>query len=265
MGSAIGGPNNRDIAGCSSAVNTRDRSPRNPSSQVLPACLCAHAFTLIEILVCVAIIALLALLGVPFLKRSIDTANNAKCKANMKTCASAILAYAADNNGFLPPNGPVDKDLKGSHVTHWALGKTMEPYGLKWPSKATLCPAEDQPHSLRPDLLSSYAIPGVLSPGSRWSGPNYGSGPWPRISQLHKPARVILLWEFFARHYGDKPGSMTIGGPSNPPPTHNVIFLDGHAGTFKSDVPWLNLETHWRNYGNGGKASLADRVHVLLP
>lgn len=225
----------------------------------------ADGFTMIEILTVVAIIAVLALVGFPALTRALETANNGKCKANLKTLASACLAYAADNNGYLPANGPLDNNVNTSHVTAWARYKgQMEPYGLKWPNKATICPAEDQPFVLNTNRLTSYAIPGPLAPGSRGCGPSRSSGPWPRVHELFNPSRVILLYEYFGRHHGDKPGMTTDGGGANQPsPTHNVAFLDGSVGTFKSDKRWMSLEVHWRNYGIGGNASLPDRVHVL--
>jgi prepilin-type N-terminal cleavage/methylation domain-containing protein len=227
-------------------------------------------FTMIEILTVVAIIAVLALVGFPALTRALETANNGKCKANLKTLASACLAYAADNNGFLPANGPVSEGgTNGTrHVTAWArFNNQMAPYGLASPDKACLCPSEEQAFVLSPGRRTSYAIPGPLSPGSRWCGPGFpNSGPWPKVHQLNNPGRVIMLYEYFAHHYGDKPGMTTAGGGANqPPPTHNVAFLDGSIGTFKSDKSWLNLATMWRNYGIGGNASLADRAHVLPP
>ncbi|MGA1129943.1 MAG: type II secretion system protein, partial [Chthoniobacterales bacterium] len=44
-------------------------------------------FTMVEILTVVAIIAVLALVGFPALQRALETANNGKCKANLKTLA----------------------------------------------------------------------------------------------------------------------------------------------------------------------------------
>ena len=71
---------------------------------------------MVEILTVVAIIAVLAFVGFPALQRALETANNGKCKANLKTLASACLAYAADNNGYLPANGPQDNNRPQSHV-----------------------------------------------------------------------------------------------------------------------------------------------------
>jgi len=225
----------------------------------------SRAFTLIELLVVIAIIALLALLAYPAARKAIDTANNAKCKANLKTLASACLAYAADNNGYLPANGPSDKNLGTSHVTSWARYRSqMAPYGLSSPDKACLCPSDKQPLTMRPGSLTSYAIPGSVSPGSRGAGPWAGRGPspWPRIQQLSYPSRVIMLFEYFGNHYGDPPGSQNIKVGDLPAAKLNVAFLDGSVGTYKSDAPWFHLEYHWRTPVN---APLADRAHVLPP
>lgn len=233
--------------------------------------LSSRAFTLIELLVVIAIIALLALLGYPALRKAIDTANNGKCRANLKTLASACLAYAADNNGFLPANGPVSEGgTNGTrHVTAWArFNNQMAPYGLASPDKGCLCPSEDQAFVLSPGRRTSYAIPGPLSPGSRFCGPGFpNSGPWPRVYQLNNPGRVVMLFEYFGHHYGDPPGSQCIKVGSNPPATLNVAFLDGSVGTYKqaTNASWMHLEYHWRNYGIGGNASLAERAHILPP
>jgi prepilin-type N-terminal cleavage/methylation domain-containing protein/prepilin-type processing-associated H-X9-DG protein len=235
----------------------------------------ADGFTMIEILTVVAIIAVLALVGFPALTRALETANNGKCKANLKTLASACLAYAADNNGYLPANGPVSEGgTNGTrHVTAWsrykpegALHHQMAPYGLGSPNKAwaCLCPSDKNALTMRPGSLTSYAIPGPLSPGSRDCGPDgkHRTGPWPRIHQLNNPGRVIMLFEYFGNHYGDPPGSQCIKVGANPPATLNVAFLDGSVGTYKQDTnaPWMHLEYHWRTPPD---TPLSERVHVL--
>jgi prepilin-type N-terminal cleavage/methylation domain-containing protein len=174
-------------------VSTKTPCPASDRFSARP-----DGFTMIEILTVVAIIAVLALVGFPALQRALETANNGKCKANLKTLASACLAYAADNNGYLPANGPLDNNRPQSHVTHWALyNEQMEPYGIKYPNKVSVCPDErDTKLCLNTNIWSSYAIPGPLSPGSRWSGPfsaRYTKGPWPRIQQFNYPSKIILL------------------------------------------------------------------------
>lgn len=61
-----------------------------------------QAFTLVELLVVVAIIATLAMLGVAGFKFTMSRAGTAKTIENMRQLAAATIAYTTDNNGFIP-------------------------------------------------------------------------------------------------------------------------------------------------------------------
>jgi len=60
------------------------------------------SFTLTELLVVITILGLLAALMMPGIRLAQESANNAKNMARMKTVATALLAGAADNNGYIP-------------------------------------------------------------------------------------------------------------------------------------------------------------------
>ena len=60
-------------------------------------------FTLVEIMIVVAIIALLAAIAIPNLLRARVNANEANAQATLKTIATACESYAAANNGLYPP------------------------------------------------------------------------------------------------------------------------------------------------------------------
>jgi len=60
------------------------------------------AFTLVELLVVLAIIALLVSLGLPNMRYSILKAQSVKCSEQLRTIGVAVLSDATDNNGFLP-------------------------------------------------------------------------------------------------------------------------------------------------------------------
>lgn len=69
----------------------------------------ARRFTLIEMLVVVAIISILAAMLSPSLMRALEAARAVACVNNMKQCGLALTTYANDWNGWMP----------GSQVYGW--------------------------------------------------------------------------------------------------------------------------------------------------
>ena len=59
-------------------------------------------FTLVEIMIVVAIIALLAAIAIPNLLQARVTANDAAARANLRTLSTAAETYASANNGAYP-------------------------------------------------------------------------------------------------------------------------------------------------------------------
>lgn len=73
-----------------------------------------QAFTLIEILVAVSIIAILVSIAIPVSRSFIENGNSTKCLANLRDLGVQINAYAADN-GYYPKaynNNPIWKELQ---------------------------------------------------------------------------------------------------------------------------------------------------------
>jgi prepilin-type N-terminal cleavage/methylation domain-containing protein len=64
-----------------------------------------HAFTLLELLVVIALIALLAALLFPAYRYVVIRGKEAHCQSQMRQLAQVILGYATRNDGRLPPPG----------------------------------------------------------------------------------------------------------------------------------------------------------------
>src|SRR3954468_24229868 len=64
-----------------------------------------RAFTLVELLVVIGIIALLLAILLPALSRVKESANRAKCLANINELGRAVLLYCHDNEDHLPDAG----------------------------------------------------------------------------------------------------------------------------------------------------------------
>src|SRR5262245_11003782 len=101
------------------------------------------AFTLIELLIVVAIIAILAAIAVPNFLEAQVRAKVSRAKADTRTTVTALEAYAVDHNkypphGFFPPQTITDiQNGATAQILHWwvttpvayitSLGATAEP------------------------------------------------------------------------------------------------------------------------------------------
>ncbi len=72
------------------------------------------AFTLIELLIVIAIIAVLAALLFPAAQGAMEKAKRAKCVSNVRQLGASFTVFASDNAGFLPHcRIPIQADLDG--------------------------------------------------------------------------------------------------------------------------------------------------------
>lgn len=78
-----------------------------------------RAFTLIELLTAIAIIAVLSALGLSGFSRARTIANQSKCSANLHQIGLGIANYVNENDGFLP--GPIYKSFAGWFSTNTTI------------------------------------------------------------------------------------------------------------------------------------------------
>jgi prepilin-type N-terminal cleavage/methylation domain-containing protein len=84
-----------------------------------------RAFTLVELLVVIGIIALLIAILMPALRRARDQANRTACMSNMRQIVTAFMLYAGENKDRCPYGARLDNpgnvDLASDWV-HWRSG-----------------------------------------------------------------------------------------------------------------------------------------------
>ncbi len=119
-----------------------------------------RAFTLVELLIVIAIIAILAALLLPALASAKEKSKRIACISNLRQLGIAIHTYASDWNGKIPygPKAPPFSNPSDFYPSTGAptslislqdgdlvgLGLLLNPY-LSFQSKVLFCPSSDQP------------------------------------------------------------------------------------------------------------------------
>src|SRR5687768_18101554 len=95
---------------------SRTSHTRRPPRGTLP---CRSAFTLVELLVVIGIIAILISMLLPALNRAREQARAAKCLSNLRQLAMATLGYCNFNKGMFPNHGSRGNPFPHNHWVAW--------------------------------------------------------------------------------------------------------------------------------------------------
>jgi len=255
--------------GCSSAhrASRTCRPPAGLEPKLRPrgsatvSSLRLHAFTLLELLLVIALIAVLAGLLLPALGRAKERARAVTCSNNIRQLTVAWSLYADDHDGWFVNNHGIDETLARrqnwvNNVQDWlsnegntntaaiTTGKLAPYVGLRF--ELFKCPSDRAPADNGPRLRSVSMNSLVGNPGELTNRFN------PRMVQFFKapdvpsPSNVYVLLDehpdtlndgFFMNRWeelrwGNLPGSYHDGAA-------NLSFVDGHVESHK----WVLADT----------------------
>ncbi len=200
----------------------------------------SSGFTLVELMVVIAVLSVLAAITLPMGVRAREMARRASCTANLRQIGVAFRMYVADWSGAFPNTG--DPYLWMGRRWRW----TLEPYlggGLKREAGAP-----DDP------LQSSRTAPILLCPSDptareQWDATSYGYSAafyhtpgqiaamttedlwkydrFPCVTQkesaVQHPSKKVLVAEWLTNHDSVKVGWWDWEG------SRNYLFVDGHV------------------------------------
>jgi prepilin-type N-terminal cleavage/methylation domain-containing protein len=212
------------------------------------------AFTLVELLVVIAVIAILASLLLPALSRARAKAHSTQCISNLRQWGLAFRQYADDNKDCLPRRGQGIQPLAQiDRPEDWF--NCLPPY-FNSQSYEQLFTANQK---LKPRSSTVFVCPDATDPGSNHFlpyGMNMNLCPWnlpepTKFAEVASPSLVVVM--------ADAPGPYASTFPSTRPYSvlarHsgrvNILFLTGQVKSYSADYAGCGIgdrhrpDVHW--------------------
>jgi len=196
------------------------------------------AFTLAELLVTMALIALLAALLLPVLARARDKARAIQCAGNLRQWGLALRLYADDYNDFLPRRGQGVQTLALiTRLDDWF--NALPPYfGL--PSYQQLVAAGNKPVAGDHGI---FICPDATDPGGTYFlcyGMNMNLSTWnlplpTKFSNVIQPDFVVAFGESPGPYASTYPSKQAYSIVARHVRRINLLFLAGAAQSFSGD------------------------------
>lgn len=219
------------------------------------------AFSLVETLIVIGIIATLTVLLVPSLDSMQNRARQAKCASNLRQIGGALLQYAGENNGALPSGRIWDREISPY------LG--IADWNTKGANTAVLtCPMDKRSGPLASgkyprSYTSSQIKPSDPTQGVFGDDVNFTSR---RLSFITRPGSTILIFEYFTdatgkainneqfmQAYGYTAGYQSTAslprlanGRYYHGSAFNYLFADGHVEAMPPATVFTPPNNSWR-------------------
>jgi prepilin-type N-terminal cleavage/methylation domain-containing protein/prepilin-type processing-associated H-X9-DG protein len=221
-----------------------------------------NGFTLIEMLVVIAIIALLAAIIVPSVSSSMHRARTARGMSNLRQIGQAFLLYANDHDGLLPfeqgPEGVPETRTWHISISPYLDGMTrneLEARTGRRPLGVFACPNSD--NLTRSGNYADYGMNIYINETHANQG-----GVQRRIYSIPSPERVILAGDSENVNRGLRPGhadgtALLDVRQGVRRDSANILYVDGRVSTERrtelTDIQGNRMQQHpwgWPGFVN---------------
>lgn len=226
----------------------------------------SRAFTVIELLVSIAIIGVLAALVTGGVVKVGEASKRTACLSNLRQWGSALQLYVADHNGFMPRRGQgVRMVAQFNRPEDWfnALPPYLGEPTLQQMMRAGtgprpgehsvfVCPAAPKPQK-GSDVFLSYGMNMLLSP---WNQPTAENA-----SMVRDPGTLVFMADSPGGYASTIPSSLGYSVPDRHGGSACVVFCDGHVQSFKGDYlgcgkgATAQPDVRWEPQPGAGKGS----------
>jgi prepilin-type processing-associated H-X9-DG protein/prepilin-type N-terminal cleavage/methylation domain-containing protein len=235
----------------------------------------SRAFTLVELLVVIGIIALLISILMPALSAARAQANTIKCASNLKSIGQVAHMYAQDFKGKVPRNYEYGGQYQDGHIL-WAEAFARYLYkGFRDNTNGDVSAARDRQLAPEFEKMEVYQCP--VNPRDEMVL-DYVSNGWPLttaaqatgsepalpITKVKRATEIVYLVDASSTNIGEmprdqfhyydalRPSSLPMSNPTTINPNSrvltdtrhrgaaNILYLDGHVSSkpFRSITEW---------------------------
>jgi len=207
-----------------------------------------RAFTLIELLMVIAVIAILTALLLSALHRVKAASQTTTCRNNLRQWGAATQLYAADHEDLLPPEGdsaptetqlanpgyrgwyiqlPEQMNLPRYRDMPWRTNWTIHPENSIWicPANSRRCNASKNTNNLFHYCLNEHVN------GTGTNDNNHSM----QMANIRRPSQVVWLFDngglAAVAQWGNVHSNLHNQGAQ-------FVFLDGHVARFRSKEYW---------------------------
>jgi len=202
---------------------------------------CQRAFTLVELLFCIAIIGIFCALAFPIYKQASTAAQRVKCVSNLTAIGQLLSIYVADNDGQTVPTGtPANNwsEIIGNSRTNGDvyLGYLVPSTSI-WRCPENKKQILDFESNWQGEIGCSYTINGFIPP---WQAGYYFENRYTsnRVVNFAHPSQLYAVYEGMYNRCQTGTGGVTLArwphGNSM-----NILYADGHVEPMKKTVDGL--------------------------